>query len=55
MLGYLIKVVSLLALAITWFVIENTFFGWNPMPMTSAELIGDGVGFVLFGLAINAS
>ena len=33
---------------------ENAYFGWNMFPKSDAELIADGLVFLLFALAIVA-
>ena len=41
--------------AITFFVHENTYFGWNLFPKSDAELIADGIALLLSSMAMLAS
>ena len=33
---------------ITFFIMENNYYGWNEKPMSDAELIADGLVFLMF-------
>lgn len=44
--------IAILTLMFWWW--ENQHFGWNVRPGSDAELIADGIVFVLFALAIVA-
>lgn len=37
-------------LLLFWFVVSNSYFGWNALPKSDAELVADGVGVVLVAL-----
>lgn len=39
---------------IVWYTWENTYFGWNARSHSDAELIADGIGFLLAALAVLA-
>lgn len=39
-------------IAACWFFEENSFFGWNGTPQSSAELICDGVFCLIFVLSL---
>lgn len=41
-------------MAACFFVAQNKHFGWNAWPQSDAELIADGITFLLFALSINA-
>lgn len=46
-----IGMILLLALAVMFFIHQNQYFGWNKEPASDAELIADGITFLLFALA----
>lgn len=41
---------AVLLLAMVWAIMENRHFGWNFTPQSDAELICDGIGFLLVGM-----
>lgn len=41
--------------AVGWFVLQNAYFGWNAFPRSDAELISDGIGFLLLALWVIES
>lgn len=45
--------IYLWCLALAFFIEENSYFGWNMLPHSDAELIADGIGLILFSLAIR--
>lgn len=38
-------------LAVMFLISQNQYFGWNKEPASEAELIADGITFLLFALA----
>jgi hypothetical protein len=44
---------SIVAIALLWGILENCYFGWNWLPGSDAELIADGIGFLLWALAFG--
>jgi hypothetical protein len=34
-----------------YFYAENSYFGWNKLPMSDAEMLADGVGFIILALS----
>ncbi len=42
-------------LVIVWFVSSNAYFGWSWRPQSDAEMICDGIAFVLLALALLRS
>lgn len=42
-------------LAAIWFYHQNHYFGWNRAPKSDAELICDGLVFLLLALAVRPS
>lgn len=42
-------------IAIAFFVEQNAYFGWNTFPKSDAELIADGIGFLLTALAVHGN
>ena len=42
-----------LILAIIFWWHQNRYFGWNGMPKSDAELIADGLTFVLVAMAVR--
>lgn len=45
---------QILFLAVVFWVMENSYFGWNWKPQSDAELLADGIVLVLLALAIVA-
>ena len=39
-------------IGICWGVFENQYFGWNSLPQSNAELLADGLAFLLMALAV---
>lgn len=39
-------------LAIFWGIFETAYFGWNLEPHSDAEIICDGIGFIILALAL---
>lgn len=40
---------------VAWYVVQNSYFGWNWRPQSDAELVSDGIGFVLVAIAITGT
>lgn len=40
-------------IAVTFWVIQNNYFGWNVTPKSDVELVTDGISFVLFAMAFQ--
>ena len=43
--------VFIFTLAVMFLIHQNHYFGWNKEPASDAELIADGITFLLFALA----
>jgi hypothetical protein len=42
---------SIFILALGFGYTENTYFGWNSLPRSDAELLADGITMILFALS----
>lgn len=40
--------------SLVYFLEENVYFGWHAFPQSDAELIADGIVFLLTAIAIGA-
>jgi hypothetical protein len=40
-------------IAFVFFWMENEYFGWNGKPQSEAELICDGIVFLIFALSLK--
>ena len=43
---------GLFAIALTFAVAQNSYFGWNWTPKSDAELVCDGINLMLWAMAI---
>jgi hypothetical protein len=43
----------LVAIAVVFFFEQNKYFGWNATPKSDAELIADGITFLLLALSVK--
>lgn len=41
-------------IGLCFFIIENSYFGWNWSPQSLAEIICDGIGLTIFAIAFWA-
>lgn len=41
------------AIAVTYWLAETAYFGWNLTPLTSAEQICDGIALLMLSMAIR--
>jgi hypothetical protein len=44
----------ILVVAVGFYWLQNTYFGWNAAPRTDAELLADGITSLLFAMAFLA-
>lgn len=48
------KVWLILVLAVSFYIRQNQYFGWNTTPQSDAELIADGIVFLLLAMMFLA-
>ncbi len=47
------KFISIIALAWIFWFIQNQYFGWNVRPMSDAEVLADGIVFIIAAIALT--
>ena len=52
--GRYFEVIVLFWFAIGFYKLENDYFGWNRYPQSEAEVLADGLVYVLLAIAVFA-